>query len=207
MLKGKGRGPETDQMEVHAMAGMVRPVTDERDGLLTYLGQQRTVLRLAAFGLSDEQARETPTASPLSVGGLIRHASAVEVGWTATIERRRVQQDYEGGFVLGPDQTLDDALDRYAEAAARTEAVVAEIRDLDQAIPVPKDAPWFPDDVVAWSVRWVLLHLIEETARHAGHADILESIDGATAYPLMAAAEGWPATPWVKPWPAPVGRR
>ena len=42
---------------------------------------------------------------------------------------------------------------------------------------------------------------IEETARHAGHADIVrESIDGATAYPLMAAAEGWPATPWLTPW-------
>jgi hypothetical protein len=50
-------------------------------------------------------------------------------------------------------------------------------------------------------VRWVLLHLIEELARHAGHADIVrESIDGATAYELMAAAEGWPETDWLKPW-------
>jgi hypothetical protein len=64
--------------------------------------------------------------------------------------------------------------------------------------------PWFPDGVEAWSVRWVLLHLIEETARHAGHADIVrESIDGATAFPVMAAAEGWPATPWLQPWAAP----
>ena len=47
----------------------------------------------------------------------------------------------------------------------------------------------------------VLLHLIQETARHAGHADIIrESLDGATAMPLMAAAEGWPATPWLQPW-------
>jgi hypothetical protein len=61
--------------------------------------------------------------------------------------------------------------------------------------------PWFPDDVEAWSVRWVLLHIVEETARHAGHADIVrESIDGATMYELMAAAEGWPATDWLKPW-------
>jgi len=64
--------------------------------------------------------------------------------------------------------------------------------------------PWFPKDVSAWSVRWVLLHLIEETARHAGHADILrESIDGATALPLMAAAEGWPEQPWITPWTPP----
>ena len=67
--------------------------------------------------------------------------------------------------------------------------------------PVPKGVPWFPDDIEAWSVRWVLLHLIEEIARHAGHADIVrESIDGATMYELMAAAEGWPATDWLQPW-------
>ena len=62
-------------------------------------------------------------------------------------------------------------------------------------------APWNPVDVDAWSLRWVLLHLIEETARHAGHADIVrEAIDGATAFELLAAVEGWPATDWLKPW-------
>lgn len=46
--------------------------------------------------------------------------------------------------------------------------------------PVPRGVPWFPADVEKWSVRWVLLHLIEETARHGGHADIIrESLDGA----------------------------
>jgi len=50
----------------------------------------------------------------------------------------------------------------------------------------------------------VLLHLITETARHAGHADIVrEMVDGATAFPLMAAVEGWPATDWMQPWEAP----
>ena len=62
--------------------------------------------------------------------------------------------------------------------------------DLDQPVPIPRDVPWFPRDVDFWSARWVLLHLIEETARHAGQADIIrESIDGATFYELMAAAE------------------
>ena len=75
--------------------------------------------------------------------------------------------------------------------ARETEAVVAGIDDLDQPVPVPKGVPWFPDDVDAWSVRWVLLHLIEEIARHAGHADIVrESIDGATMYALMAGGRG-----------------
>jgi hypothetical protein len=70
---------------------------------------------------------------------------------------------------------------------------------------VPKGVPWYPTDVGAWSIRWVLLHLIEETARHAGHADIIrEHVDGATAFPLMAADEKWPESPWMKPWkPAP----
>jgi len=64
---------------------------------------------------------------------------------------------------------------------------------------------WFPDDVEAWSLRWVLLHLVEEIGRHAGHADIVrESIDGATMYELMAGAEGWPATDWLQPWTPPT---
>ena len=76
--------------------------------------------------------------------------------------------------------------------------------DLDHPVPVPKGVPWFPPDLDAWSLRWVLLHLIEETARHAGHADIVrESIDGATMYELMAGAEGWPETEWIKPWRPP----
>jgi len=91
--------------------------------------------------------------------------------------------------------------DAYASAAAATDEVVAGIADLGRAVPVPQGVPWFPADVESWSVRWVLLHLIEETARHAGHADMVrEAIDGATAFPLLAAVEGWPATPWIQPW-------
>ena len=102
---------------------------------------------------------------------------------------------------------MASVLDLYAEVAAETEEVIGGIDDLGQPVPVPRDAPWYPRDVEAWSVRWVLLHLIEETARHAGHADIVrESIDGATAYPLLAAAEGWPPTLWLRPWaPAVAG--
>ena len=92
-------------------------------------------------------------------------------------------------------------IDTYDAVARETEAVIGKIADLGQAVPVPPGVPWFPDDVEAWTVRWVLLHLITETARHAGHADIVrEAVDGATAFPLMAAAEGWPATEWLQPW-------
>jgi uncharacterized damage-inducible protein DinB len=192
------------------MPGNVAPVADERQGLLAFLAQQRYVLRLAAYGLTDEQARTRSGASALTVGGLVKHVTQVERGWMDTVlqrERPGGQDEYVDGFTLGPDESLAAALADYDAAAAETAEVIAGIADLGQPVPVP-DAPWFPKDVQAWSVRWVLLHLIEETARHAGHADIVrESLDGATAYPLMAAAEGWPAMPWLQPWqaPAPVG--
>lgn len=76
---------------------------------------------------------------------------------------------------------------------AEAERVLATIRctDLDTPVPVPQDVPWFPKDVGHWSVRWVVLHLVEELARHAGHADLLrEAIDGATMYELLARREG-----------------
>ena len=186
------------------MPGTVRPITDERDGLLAYLAQMRYVLRLTAYGLTDEQARATPTASALSVGGLIKHVAMAERVWTERVRevpQTYSREDYLAHFHLAEGETLQDVLDLLDEVAAETEAAIAEVEDLGQPVPVPRDSPWFPQDVEAWSVRWVLLHLVQEIARHAGHADIVrESIDGATAFPLMAAAEGWPETPWMRPW-------
>jgi hypothetical protein len=188
--------------------GQVRPVTDERDALLAYLAHERDMLRTTAYGLTDEQARLTPTPSALSLGGLIKHVAPVEAAWIEDVLQRPpaavAGADDAEGFRLGPDETLEGTLATYAEVAAETERVIASIADLGQAVPVPKDVPWFPKDVEAWSVRWVLLHLIQETARHAGHADIVrEAIDGATGFALLAAAEGWPATPWLQPWQPP----
>jgi len=189
------------------MPGNVRPVADERDGLLSFLAQQRDALRVATHGLTEEQARATPTASAFSVGGLVKHVALTERGWMDTMLQRQsplVVEDYLAQFRMAPDETVADVLALYAEVAKETEEIVAGIADLDQPVPVPRDQPWLPSDVDAWSVRWVLLHLIEETARHAGHADIIrESVDGATAVPLMAAVEGWPAAWWVQPWQKP----
>jgi uncharacterized damage-inducible protein DinB len=189
------------------MPGLVAPLADERSALLAYLEQQRYTLRLAAYGLTEDQARATPTAGALSVGGLLKHVAAVEDYWIDLV-LRRVQPhdpaDYDRDFHLDPDESLAAVLDRYAAVGRRTEDVILAIPDLGQPVPVPAGVPWFPDDLDAWSVRWVLLHLIEETARHAGHADIVrESLDGATALPVMAAAEGWPVTAWLQPWEPP----
>lgn len=190
------------------MPGNVPPIADERQGLLAFLAQQRYVLRLAAYGLNDDQARAVPAASALSVGGLVKHAATTERGWIDLMLQRPTSgndyEEYTANFRLGPDETMAQIFALYDRVAAETEEAVAGIADLGRPVPIPKGVPWYPDDVDAWSARWVLLHLIEETARHAGHADIVrESIDGATAMALMAAAEGWPPSPWLQPWTPP----
>jgi hypothetical protein len=188
------------------MPGQAPPLTDEKQLLLAYVNQQREGLRNAAFGLTDDQARLTPTAGSLSIGGLIRHATHMERMWIGLVEQQRDEGDYMANFRFGPDDTLAAVLADMDAAASDTASVIGGVGDLGQAVPVPKGVPWFPDDVEAWTVRWVLLHLIEEIARHAGHADIVrESIDGATMFALMAAVEGWPATDWLQPWSPATG--
>ena len=193
------------------MPGNVPSVEGERANLLAYLEQQRNGIRLTAFGLTDEQARSTPTASALSVGGLIKHVTATERGWMRDVLQlgpaEGGEAQYQDSFAVRPDETLAEILDDNVRCGRETEAIIAGIADLGQQVPVPADVPWFPKDVESWEVRWVLLHLVEELARHAGHADIVrEHIDGGTMYPIMAAAEHWPESPWLQPW-TPTGER
>ena len=196
------------------MPGQAPPVTDERALLLAYIKQQRDGLRYASFGLTDEQARMAPCVSTLTVGGLIKHAALTERHWIDMVLQRQrnsgsmedQMSDYARGFELGPGETLQDVLALMDEVESETEEAVNSISDLNQPVPIPKGVPWFPQDVDSWTVRWVLLHVIEENGRHAGHADIVrESIDGATMYELMAGAEGWPESPWIKPWKPATG--
>jgi uncharacterized damage-inducible protein DinB len=190
------------------MDANVGPVADEREGLLGFLAQQRRVIKAAAFGLTEEQLRLAPSASSLSVGGLLKHVASVESGWLDLVlqrESEQTEESYGSDFHLTPEDTLESLLAEYDRVAAETEALTADL-DLGHPVPVP-DQPWYPKDLKAWSVRWVLLHLIEETARHAGHADIVrESIDGATTFELMAAAESWEPNPWLKPWQPPTAQ-
>jgi hypothetical protein len=196
------------------MPGQAFPFDDEKSLLLAFIAQQRDGIRNAAFGLTDEQARRTPTAGDLSIGGLVKHVTAMERQWIAMAqqveppasgEQEEQAGDYLDGFRLLDGETLADAIAALDAAGVATEAAVATL-DLGAPVPVPQGVPWFPADLEAWSVRWVLLHLVEELGRHAGHADIVrESIDGATCHPLMAAVEGWPATEWLQPWAPPAG--
>ena len=188
------------------MPGNAPPLTDERELLIAYLQQQRDGVRNAAYGLTDDQARLAPTVSSLTVGGLLKHVTSMERTWAGMVVRRPPEGGeaaYSDSFAFAPDETLAGVLADYEAAGAATDAVV-RAHELTDPVPVPQGVPWFPQDVEAWTVRWVVLHLIEETARHAGHADIVrESVDGATMYPLMAGVEGWPATEWLTPWRPP----
>ncbi|GAA1394485.1 DinB family protein [Kitasatospora putterlickiae] len=165
-------------------------VTGERADLLAQLAFQRQFLRLTTRDLTDEQAALRTTAGELCLGGLIKHVASVERSWVGFIfEGPSAMPDFMNltqadldqraeDFRLLPGETLAGVLAAYEEVAARTDAVVASLPDLDVSHPLP-EAPW-SEPGIRWSARRVVLHLIAETAQHAGHADILrESLDGA----------------------------
>jgi len=194
------------------MAAMPPPIADERAGLKEYVAAQQYAFHAIAFGLTDEQARSTPSVSALSIGGLIKHVTTCQQSWMDRVaaapeptesDRRPMEEqstDYQDDFVMREDETLTEILARFDQQNAETLRLI-ETADLGAAVPVPQHVPWFPKDVAAWSVRWVVFHMIEELARHAGQGDIVrESIDGATLYELLAGLEGWEATPWLTPW-------
>jgi uncharacterized damage-inducible protein DinB len=196
------------------MAAMPPPIADERAGLREYVVAQQYAFHAAAFGLTDEQARSTPSVSAMSIGGVIKHVTNCQQGWMERVAAapeladrdERPMEDQEAGyqdeFVMRDDETLPDILARFDAQNAETIRLI-ESTELGTPVPVPPGVPWFPQDVSAWSVRWVIFHLIEELARHAGQVDIIrETIDGATMYELLAGLEGWPETDWLKPWKA-----
>lgn len=163
-------------------------MSTEHDELLATLELHRNFLRQTVRGLSDEQAAQRSTASELCLGGIVKHVAGVESRWVDFIERgaeamrfggdQQSQERWAGGFRMSPGDTLEALLERYADVARRTEEVVRSNTDLDRAQELPP-APWF-EPGATWSVRRVVLHLLAETAQHAGHADIVrESIDGA----------------------------
>ena len=191
------------ERKVRTMPGNVHPVADEREGL-----------HRPTSPSSGPSCGSPPTASPtsrpapcpprsaLSVGGLSSTSPPSSADWVDIVLQRprwpgrpgRARPTTPRASGWGRDETLAGAARRLRGGGPRDRRGLAGARPRPAGAR-PHGRPWFPRDVDAWSVRWVLLHLIQETARHAGHADIVrEHLDGATAFELMAAAEGWPAT-------------
>lgn len=161
--------------------------SSERADLVETLTKHRSFLIQTVAGLSDEQASLRTTTSALCLGGLIKHVTQVEQGWVDFIERgpeakgsadQPAVKSYLAGFGMLEGESLASLLDAYREVACRTDTLVSTLPSLDASHPLP-EAPWF-ERGARWSARRVLLHIIAETAQHAGHADIIrESLDGA----------------------------
>ncbi|MGH9135431.1 MAG: DinB family protein [Acidimicrobiales bacterium] len=158
----------------------------ERDTLLWFLDEYRRVLARKAEGISDEQARQQRCPpSDMTLLGLIRHMADVERGWFRRCagghreippifcREAHPDGDEDGDFHPPPDATLAEAFEAYWREIEVADRNIAAIESLDTVFDAHRNR--------RISLRWILVHMIEEYARHCGHADLLrEAIDGAT---------------------------
>ncbi|MEC3979671.1 DinB family protein [Amycolatopsis sp. H20-H5] len=151
---------------------------EEKDSLWTSLDRHRDVALWKLAGLTDEQLRRPMTPSGLSLLGLVKHLAAYEYEWFCQTFGRETEplpfdeNAPDAEMRIGPDESTADVLAFYARARAAADAVIGEL-NLEH-----RTTAWFGAEV---TLRWVLIHLVEETARHTGHLDILrELLDGAT---------------------------
>ena len=162
------------------MASQPSPTGDEKENLHGFLDKQRDVMVWKLDGLDDEQLRRPMTPSGTNLLGMVKHLAAVEYGWFCLTFGRETEplpfdeNDENADLRVRQDETTESIVAFYGRARAAADQVIDEF-DLDDT-----GTSWAGATV---SLRWVLLHMIEETARHAGHADIVrELIDGATGY-------------------------
>ncbi|MDG4783010.1 DinB family protein [Micromonospora sp. WMMD961] len=147
---------------------------DERAVLSSFLDFHRGVLLRKLRGLSDADASRRLVPSATTLAGLVKHLTLVERNWFPTLlapEPGDVylnsEEDAVASFTLGDQDTVAALVEAYERACARSREVAASF-DLDHVVPHPQ--------LGEVSLRWILVHLIEETARHAGHADILREL-------------------------------
>jgi len=150
-------------------------VGSERDVLLHYLNKMRDAVVRTSEGLTDEQQRTAGVPSGTNLLGLIRHLTWVEEHWF-----RRVflgeDRDTDDSMYVPDGEPREEVVTAYREACARSDEIVRACADLSTMAKIAN-----PGEDQPVSLRRIVAHMIEETARHAGHADILrEQIDGAT---------------------------
>ncbi|MGW2178877.1 DinB family protein [Streptomyces sp. NPDC001732] len=158
------------------------PAWDERTQLATFLDYTRDTARAKCEGVSPDDARRAPLpGSPLmTIAGLINHLSWVEYYWFEVVflggedEGPWTDEDPDREMRIAVDMPLADVLALYEERTTRYRELVAS-HDLDTPARRRRDNGTAPD------LRWIVLHLTEETARHNGHLDIIrEIVDGTT---------------------------
>jgi uncharacterized damage-inducible protein DinB len=156
-------------------------LADEREALTQQLDFHRATLLRKLEGLEGEPLRRPMTASGLSLLGLVKHLAETEHGWFLKIYAGLTEPDLfttdgdpDADFRLGPDETADVVVGQYLRTCERARVVVAS-GDLDDVVTTPSGAEA--------NLRAILVHMIQETARHNGHADIIrEAIDGTTGH-------------------------
>ena len=150
-------------------------MNSERAVLLRFLNKMRSAVIRTSEGLTEEQERAPGVPSGTSLLGIIRHLTGVEDHW---FQRVFLGDDpgSDMSMTVPPELTMDDAVAAYRRACARSDEAVRACPDLStQAKAVNPGEDGKP------TLRAIMAHMIEETGRHAGHADILrEQIDGAT---------------------------
>ena len=166
-----------DDDEAEVAVGQVPLRGDEQATLRAILDRHRDVVRWKLAGLDEVAVRRPMTPTGTNLLGLVRHLAAVEYEWCCRTFGRStdpfvtITDDDPDGFLVAPTETVDDVLAYHDRARAAADAVLDALT-LDAVA-----TAWFGREV---SLRWVLLHVIEEYARHAGHADIVrELLDGA----------------------------
>ncbi len=154
-------------------------MADEKTTLEGMLDHYRALLLEICSGLSDEQLRRPIVPSGTSLLGIIKHLSFVERGWFHENVGNEAYElpfdphtDPDGDWRVEEGETAEDVFSMYRASIEKSRQVMAQ-KSLDDLVEFPRRR--------GYSVRWVLAHMLEETARHAGHADILrELIDGRT---------------------------
>jgi uncharacterized damage-inducible protein DinB len=148
----------------------------EKESLKVALDRHRDAVLWKLEGLGDEDLRRQMTPSGTSLLGLVKHLAAVEYGWFCDTFGREAEplpfdeDDPDADLRVRPDETTEEVLAFYGRARAAGDRTIDELEVEDTG------TAWFGEAV---TLRWVLIHMVEETARHAGHADILrELIDG-----------------------------
>ena len=149
---------------------------EEKESLQVALDRHRDAVLWKLEGLGDGDLRRQMTPSGTSLLGLVKHLAAVEYGWFCDTFGREAEpmpfdeDDPDADLRIRPDETTGEVLAFYGRARAAADRAIDELEVEDTG------TAWFGEAV---TLRWVLIHMVEETARHAGHADIIrELIDG-----------------------------